>query len=155
MSHVLELKTKVNISLLSAIFFLSFLGLHLWHTEVPRLGVASERQLPAYTTATVMWDWSCVCDPHHSSWQCWIPDPLSKVKDRTHILMDTSWIHFHCSTMGTPTMPLLFVLLERRKVKHGMFLHQAKTQRLNQCMFIVVISNLLSLTHGIIISRYI
>ena len=39
-------------------FFLSlvFLGLHAWHTEVPRLGVKSERQLLAYTTATAMSD---------------------------------------------------------------------------------------------------
>ena len=39
------------------IYFLSFfLGLHLWHMEVPRLGVESELQLPAYTTATAMPD---------------------------------------------------------------------------------------------------
>ena len=30
----------------------SFLGPHLWHIEVPRLGVKSELQLLAYTTAT-------------------------------------------------------------------------------------------------------
>lgn len=29
-----------------------FLGLHLLHMEVPRLGVQSGLQLPAYTTAT-------------------------------------------------------------------------------------------------------
>jgi len=29
-----------------------FLGLHPWHTAVPRLGVELELQLPAYTTAT-------------------------------------------------------------------------------------------------------
>ena len=33
-------------------FFLVFLGLHLWHIEVPRLRVKSELQLPAHTTAT-------------------------------------------------------------------------------------------------------
>ena len=32
--------------------FFVFLGLHLWHMEVPRLGVEWELQLPAYTTAT-------------------------------------------------------------------------------------------------------
>lgn len=36
------------------IFFLFFLGLHLCHLEVPRLGIESELQLPA--TATAMWD---------------------------------------------------------------------------------------------------
>ena len=30
--------------------------------EVPRLGVESELQGPAYTTATAMWDLSQVCD---------------------------------------------------------------------------------------------
>ena len=30
----------------------SFLGLRLWHVEVPRLGVELDLQLLAYTTAT-------------------------------------------------------------------------------------------------------
>ena len=34
--------------------FLVFLGPHLWHMGVPRLGVKSELQLLAYTTATAM-----------------------------------------------------------------------------------------------------
>ena len=34
--------------------FCLFLRPHLLHTEVPRLGVESELQLPAYTTATAM-----------------------------------------------------------------------------------------------------
>ena len=49
-----------------------FLGLHLQHMEVPRVGVKSELQLPAYTTATETPDLSHVCDLHHSSSQ---PDP--------------------------------------------------------------------------------
>ena len=35
-----------------------FLGLHLLHREVPEVGVESELQLPAYTTATAMRDLS-------------------------------------------------------------------------------------------------
>jgi len=31
-------------------FLFLFLGLHLWHMEVPRLGVKSELQLPAYAS---------------------------------------------------------------------------------------------------------
>ena len=58
--------------------------------EVPRLGV----EIVAYTTATAMWDLSRMCDLHHSSRQCQIPDPLSEVRDRTCILMDASRIHF-------------------------------------------------------------
>ena len=32
----------------ASVFFCGFLGLHLWHMEVPRLGVQLELQLPAY-----------------------------------------------------------------------------------------------------------
>ena len=42
--------------------FVCFLGLHLWHMEDPRLGVKSELQPPAYTTATAVQDPSCVVD---------------------------------------------------------------------------------------------
>ena len=38
------------------LFYFVFLGLLLWHMEVPRLGVESELQLPAYTTAIAMQD---------------------------------------------------------------------------------------------------
>ena len=41
---------------------------------------------------------------HQSSQQRWIPDPLSKPRDGILILMDASWIRFHCTTMGTPNM---------------------------------------------------
>ena len=46
-----------------------FLGPRLWHMEIPRLGVESALQGPAYptATATATWDLSCVCDLHHSS----------------------------------------------------------------------------------------
>ena len=59
-------------SLLLVIFFLSFLffsflGLHVQHREVPSLGVKSELQLPAYTTAIALLDLSRICDLHHSS----------------------------------------------------------------------------------------
>ena len=77
--------------------------------EIPRLGVQSELQLLAYTTATATQDLSRVCDVHHSSQQHQIPDPLSKARDQTHILMVTSQIHFHCATKGTPQFELIFV----------------------------------------------
>ena len=69
-------------------FFLVFLGVYPQHMEVPRLRVASELQLLAYTTATAMWDPSRVCDLHHSSQQCQILNPLSAARDGTRILMD-------------------------------------------------------------------
>ena len=62
----------------------------LQHIEVPKLGVKSKLQLPAYTTATATPDPSHVCNLHHSLWQCQILNQLSEARDRTHILMDTS-----------------------------------------------------------------
>ena len=58
-----------------------------WHMEVPRLGVQSELQPPAYATATAMPVQSRVCHLHHSSWQHRILNPLSKARDRTLNLM--------------------------------------------------------------------
>ena len=58
--------------------------------EVPKLGVESELQLSAYTTATATPEPSHVCDLHHSSQQCQIVYPLSKARDQTGILMDPS-----------------------------------------------------------------
>ena len=68
--------------------------------EVPRLGVYSELQLPAYSTA--MPDLSLIGDLHHCSWQHWILNPLSKGKDRTRNLMVPTRIRFRCATTGTP-----------------------------------------------------
>ena len=47
------------------IFF--FLWLHLRHMEEPRLGVKSELQLPAYTTAIATRDLDRIGSLHHSS----------------------------------------------------------------------------------------
>ena len=51
------------------ICFILFLGPHPQHMEVPRLGVESERQPLAYSTATAAPDPSHVCDLHGSSQQ--------------------------------------------------------------------------------------
>ena len=82
-------------------FFWSFLGLHLRHMDIPQLGVESELQLPAHTTATATKDPSHVCNPHHRSQQRWILNPLSEAWDGTHNLMVPSWIRFCCTTAGT------------------------------------------------------
>ena len=68
-------------------FFCLFRG-HLWHMEVPRLGVESELQLPAYATATATQDPSHICNLYHSSQQHQILNPLSEARYRTHILVD-------------------------------------------------------------------
>ena len=82
------------------VFCFCFLGPHPWHMEVPGLGIKSELQRPVYATATS--DLSRVCDLHHSSWQCWILNPLNKARDQTRSLMVSSRIRFHCATAGTP-----------------------------------------------------
>ena len=64
----------------------AFLGLHLQHVEVPRLGVDLELQLPGYTTATATLDLSHICKLHHGSWQYQIPDTLSEARNGSPIL---------------------------------------------------------------------
>ena len=61
--------------------YFCFLGLHLWHMGVPRLGVKSELQLQANATAIAMQDLSRVFDLHPSSQQCQILNPLSEARD--------------------------------------------------------------------------
>ena len=58
-------------------------------------------KLPAYTTTTAPQDPSCVCDLHHSSWQCRILNPRSKARDQTCVLMDASQIRFCWATEKT------------------------------------------------------
>ena len=87
---------------------------------VPRLGVKSELQLPAHTTAIAMLDPSRICSLYHRSWQTGSSDPLSKAGDQIHILMDTSQIlnllshkgnsyrQFLCGICFTPTFKKCF-----------------------------------------------
>ena len=79
---------------------LVFLGPHLWHREVPRLGVQLKLQPLAYTTATATQDPSRVCDLHHSSQQQQILNPLSETRGQTCILMVTSQNGFHSTRMA-------------------------------------------------------
>ena len=74
------------------LFLCVFLGPRLQHMGVPRLGVKSDLQLLAYSTATETRDPNYVCDLHHSSWQRRILNPLSKGRDRTRNLMVPSRI---------------------------------------------------------------
>ena len=96
------LSVKVLFFCLFVCLFLSFLGPHLQHIEVSRLGVKSELQLLAYTTATAMEDVSRVCDLHHSSQQCRILNSLSVARDQTRNLMDTSRVCSLWATVRTP-----------------------------------------------------
>ena len=82
-------------------FFLLFRAAIKAH-EVPRLGIKLEMQLPAYTTAIATLDPTHIFNLYCSSRQHWILNPLSKARVQTCIFMDTSQVHFHWATMGTP-----------------------------------------------------
>ena len=59
------MKTQLSLFFFFFFFFFScFLGPHPQHMEIPRLGVESELQLLAYTTAIATWDLSCICSLH-------------------------------------------------------------------------------------------
>ena len=98
--HVaVQFKVIIDMHVLNAFFFL-FMAAPT-QMEVPRLGVESELQLPAYTTATATRDMSGVCNLYHSSQQHQILNLLRKARDQTCNLMAPSWIRFHCATTGT------------------------------------------------------
>ena len=92
------------------LFYFVFLGLHLWHMEVHRLGVELEQSLLPYTTATATAtpDLRHSWDLRHSSWQRWILNPMSKTRDWIHVLMDTSWVYYHWATRGRNSLILLY-----------------------------------------------
>ena len=71
-------------------------------------GVKLELQLKAYATATAMPDPRLICNFHHSSQKCQILNPLSEARDRTCILMDTSWVLNLLSHNGNSTHGSLF-----------------------------------------------
>ena len=77
--------------LVSPLLFFSFFLFLFWaaqHMKVPRLGVESERQLPAYTAATATQDPSYIFDQCCSLLWRQILSPLSEAWDGTRILMD-------------------------------------------------------------------
>ena len=99
----------------SHLFIFFFLQLHLWHMEIPRLGVELELQLPACTTATATPDLSRICNRHCSLWQCWILNPLSKGSN-LHPHGDNVGFSTQWAMMGTPAS----YLFEQRWKKDGL-----------------------------------
>ena len=57
-----------------------------------------------------MQDLSHVCNLHYSSWQCWTLNPQNEARDWTCILMDTSWVCHHWTTIGIPLSIFLYSL---------------------------------------------
>ena len=76
------------VSFVNIALFFFFLWPHVQHVEVPGLGAELEPQLQASATATTTLDLSCICNLYHSLWQHPMLNPLSKARDRTHILTD-------------------------------------------------------------------
>ena len=87
--------------MLLLLFVFVFLGPHLLHTAVPRSGVKSELQLPAYTTAIATPDPSHVCDLHHS------PNSLSRASDGTASLRILAGVRYHRATNGNSSRAVL------------------------------------------------
>ena len=86
---------EVDLSRAKGFILFIYLFIHTpRHMEVPRLRIKSDLQLPAYATATATWVLSCIYNLHHSSQPCRILNPLSRARDRTHILRDTSHIRY-------------------------------------------------------------
>ena len=74
----------------------SFVGPHMRHPEVPRPEVKWELPTGTGHPPTPQPRQICVCDLHHSSWQCQIFN-LSQARDRTHLLVDTSQVLYPLS----------------------------------------------------------
>ena len=88
-----------------SLYFFGVLGLHLWHMEVPRLEVILEPvPQPVQCRIRVV---SVTYNTAHGN--AGPPNPLSKARDRTHNLVDTSQICFCCATTRTPFTLLDFL----------------------------------------------
>ena len=101
-------------------FFFCFLWPNPWHMEVPGLGVESELHLPAYTTATASRDpqhGRHVCELH-SSQQRQILNSLSKARDQTCSLMDTSRVRNPLSHNGSSPKILKMLFQSSAKSVH-------------------------------------
>lgn len=108
---------EAETSFLCYFFFSCFLGPHLQHMEVTRLGVKSELQLLTCAIVIATRVPSLVWDLYHHSQQCQILNPLSEARDRAQVLMDTSWVHCCWATIGTPCFLYCLRLLSQAPKK--------------------------------------
>lgn len=75
--------------------FFFFLQSHLWHIEVPGLGVILELQLKVYATALAAPDPRRTCDLRSSVWQCWFPSPPSYLSSSLQFYPSPSYSKLH------------------------------------------------------------
>ena len=78
----------------SVCVFLFFLGLHLLHMEVPRLGFRATAAGLHHCHGNVGSE-PCLQPTPQDLQKCPILNPLSETRDRTCVLMDTSQVHYH------------------------------------------------------------
>ena len=91
----------------SKVCFFLFKGPRVWHMEVPGLGVELELQLRPTPQPQQHWT-----EPHLWSMLQSVAtpelNPLSEVRDRTHILMDISWVFNLLSHNGNSFLIFIF-----------------------------------------------
>ena len=109
------------------LFCFCFLGLHLQHTEAPKLGLKSELQLLAYATAKAMSDLSHICKPHHRSQQHSILNPRREARNLTHICWDTSRFHKSLRHKGNYLTVVLNIKLWCLNSQKVSYCHQIAT----------------------------
>ena len=83
--------------------------------EIPRLGIHSELQLPTEATAIATTDPSRVCDLHHSQLQRQILNPPRESRDRTHILINPSWVLLTAEPQRELQKRVIFMAEEENK----------------------------------------
>ena len=103
-------------------FFFPFSGLHLYQMEIPRPGVESQLQMPAYTTAVAMQDWRLAFNRRHSSQQHQILNPLSKARNQIHILLGISGVHNPLSQNGNSQNSVIYASHLRGHLTHHVYI---------------------------------
>ena len=111
------------------VFIYYYIGLHLQHMEVPRLGAESELHLPVCVTATAMPDLGCICIPHRSLWNHQILNTGSLTHWISPGMKPILWILVgfltRWATMGTPS----FTVFNLRMGLRSLTYHYLKMNR--------------------------
>ena len=92
-------------------FFFFFRAVPVAHGSSQARGWIGAVAAGLYTTATETQDPSHICNLHHSSWQRWILNSLSKARDQSHVLMGSSRVHYCWAMTGTPILPFQYMVL--------------------------------------------
>ena len=83
----------MNLGMILIYLYFLFFVFCLFRAKPMAYGGSQARSQIRAAAATAMRDPGCIFDLHHSSWQHQILNPLSKARDQTHVLMDTSRVH--------------------------------------------------------------